>query len=200
MGNPVRRLPSGQMPGGLHAGRIAELAEEVRRLADDRQHFVSHLSSNLDSVDGGFQQRSQGVSFARLPHERMSSPTIGEPAGRQGVVYASVGGAGLDYSRPAHRSAVDAVVEAAIDSGGTADDAYSAMRNAGVSWVNNWNGIGESPELYAIDPSAIDIRKVMELRGGRDDGGRRLGAAGIDHVGASGRQAHGGCAQPPAPS
>ena len=29
MGNPVRRLPSGQMPGGLHAGRIAELVDEV---------------------------------------------------------------------------------------------------------------------------------------------------------------------------
>lgn len=154
---------AGGAPAPAQASRVAELAAEAKRLAVEKEHFVSHLSSNLDSLSGGFRPREQGVSFARLPYERMSSPTFAEPDGRKGVVFARVAGDGLDYSLPDHRAAVDQVVEGTIAEGGTADDAYAAMRNAGVQWVNNWNGIGESPELYAIDPRAIEIRKQLEL-------------------------------------
>lgn len=48
MGNPVRRLPSGHMPGGLHAGRIAELADEVRAGLDASP--ADNLSSVWDRI------------------------------------------------------------------------------------------------------------------------------------------------------
>lgn len=143
------------------ADRVAELAAEARRLAVPREHFVSHLSSNIDSIKDGPELRPYGVSFARLPHERMSSPVASEPNGRPGVVFARVGGEGLDYATPAHRAAVDAAVAQAIERGGTAEDAYAALRGAGVQWVNNWNGIGESPELYALDPQAVRVSRVF---------------------------------------
>ena len=148
------------------ASRVAELAEEARRLAAVKDHYVSHLSSNLDSIADGFEQRPSGISFARAPHERMSSPTHSEPQGRQGVVFARVGGAGLDYGRPDHRAAVDGVVQAAIDAGGTSEEAIPALRNAGVAWVNNWNSIGAADELHALDPQAISVRKVLPLTAG----------------------------------
>lgn len=144
------------------AAKVAELAEEARRLAAERVHSVSHLSSNLASMENGLEDRPYGTSFARLPHERMSSPVVGEPSGRPGIVYARVAGEGLDYASRPHRDAVDAVVMKAIESGGTAEDAYRALRQAGVQWVNNWNGVGAADELYALDPKSVSITRVFD--------------------------------------
>ena len=85
----------------------------------------------------------------------------GEPQGQPGVVFARVGGYGLDYANPSHRAAVDLLVHESIASGGTAEDAYRALREAGVQWVNNWNGIGEAGELYALDPRAVQVSRVF---------------------------------------
>lgn len=155
-------MPTPQaVASSLRAGKVAELAAEAKRLAAAKEHYVSHLSSNLGSLSGGFEPRDQGVSFARAPHERMSSPTISEPVGNRGVVFAKVTGNGLDYARPNDSRVLDALLYETIDAGGTSDDALAALREAGVQWVNNWNSIGESPELYSLDPAAIEIRKVV---------------------------------------
>jgi|LakMenEpi03Aug12_release.lakeMendotaPanAssembly.Ray.scaffolds.fasta_scaffold912202_1 hypothetical protein len=153
----------GSAAASMRSARVAELVAEAKRLSAARDHYVSHLSSNLDSISGGFEERPLGVSFARAPHERMSSPTASEPNGRVGVVFAKVGGDGLDYARPEHRAAIDNIVGEAIASGGTAEDALEAMRSAGISWVNNWNSIGAADELHALAPSAIEVRKIKEL-------------------------------------
>lgn len=142
---------------------IAELAAEAAQIAKEREHFVSHLSPNIDSVSGGFEDRGYGVSFARNPHERMSSPVEGEPSGKAGVVFARVGGKGLDYSNDHHRSVLDALNRIAISEAGSNAPVIPALRDAGVSWVDNWDSIGEAPELHVVAPSEAHVRKVVPV-------------------------------------
>jgi hypothetical protein len=53
-------------------------------------------------------------------------------------------------------------VQSAID-GGAPDDAIPALRNAGISWVDNWNSIGPADELHALSPLEIEIRKILPI-------------------------------------
>jgi len=142
---------------------VDELLEVLARNSAPRSHYVSHQSSNLDSLAAGFQERPYGISFARAPHERMSSPTGLEPEGRRGIVYAKVDGRGVDYSRPEIRALLDELNAAAIDAGGSADAVIPALRNSGVDWVNNWNSIGAADELHVLQPAAVQVRRVFEL-------------------------------------
>ena len=144
-------------------GRLDELIARLGGMAKRRAHIVSHESSNLDSLMGGFAERPLGISFARAPHERMSSPLPSEPSGRRGIVYATVDGRGVDYDASQIARMLDEASASAIDEFGTADAIVPALRDAGVQWVNNWNSIGRADELHVLDPEAIRIRRVFEL-------------------------------------
>ena len=144
-------------------GRLDDLIARLGGMAKQRAHIVSHESSNLDSLTGGFTERPLGISFARAPHERMSSPLSAEPVGRRGIVYATVDGRGVDYDASQIARILDEASMSAIEEFGTADSVVPALRNAGVQWVNNWNSIGRADELHVLDPEAIRIRRVFEL-------------------------------------
>jgi hypothetical protein len=142
---------------------IDDLIQRVAAAAKPRQHMVSHESSNLDSILSGMQARDYGMSFARFPHERVPSPLPDEPIGRRGIVYATVAGPGVDYSDASVARLIDNAAEQMIAQSGNTAGLVPAMRDAGVSWVNNWNGIGLAGELQAISPEAVSIRRVFEL-------------------------------------
>lgn len=144
-------------------GRLDELIGRLGDMARPKAHLVSHESSNLDSLLGGFSKRPLGISFARAPHERMSSPLPSEPFGKRGIVYATVAGPGVDYDAAAVAKLLDDASLAAIDESGSADALVPALRSAGVKWVNNWNSIGRADELHVLDPEAIRIRRIFEL-------------------------------------
>jgi len=142
---------------------LDDLIQRVGQMARPRTHMVSHESSNLDSLLQGFSDRPLGTSFARAPHERMSSPLSLEPAGRRGIVYATVAGNGVDYNASSISRLLDEVSQTAIDQYGTADRVVPSLRDAGVQWVNNWNSIGKADELHVLDPRSIEIRRIFEL-------------------------------------
>jgi hypothetical protein len=144
-------------------GKWDDLIARLAASAKPRRHFVSHESSNLDSLLGGLQARDYGVSFARAPHERVPNPLPSEPQGRRGIVYATVDGPGVDYSDRSVAEMIDRAAEELIASSGSTADLVPSMRNAGMHWVNNWNGIGIADELQAIAPEAVKIRRVFEL-------------------------------------
>ncbi len=151
------------MSGLRAASKLDELVQRLAAFAKPRSHMVSHESSNLDSLLSGVQARNYGLSFARLPHERVPSPLPSEPSGRRGIVYATVDGPGVDYADAGVADLIDNASQQMISQFGSTDGLVPAMRNAGVSWVNNWNGIGLADELQAISPDAIRIRRVFEL-------------------------------------
>lgn len=145
---------------------ISKLDAIIQRLASSakpRRHLVSHESNNLDSLLSGVQARDYGLSFARAPHERVPSPLPSEPAGRRGIVYATVDGPGVDYSQAHVSDLIDGAAEEMIAMAGSTAGLVPAMRGAGVHWVNNWNGIGLADELQALAPEAVKIRRVFEL-------------------------------------
>jgi hypothetical protein len=148
-------------------GKWDELIARVGRAAQHRTLSVSHESSNLDSLMRGFQERPSGISFARLPHERMSSPTPLDEGGRRGIVYATVSGRGVDYMSPEIRRLMDEINAAAIEGSGSTASVIPGLRGGGIDWVNNWNSIGEAPELHVLQPRAVDVRRVFELPLGR---------------------------------
>lgn len=144
-------------------GKLDELIGRLGSMAKPRTLYVSHESSNLDSIASGFASRPSGLSFARLPHERMSSPAASEPLGRRGIVYATVSGDGVDYDASAVSGLIDEALAASVDEFGSADAVIPALRNSGVQWVNNWNSIGRADELHVLDPRAVQVRRIFEL-------------------------------------
>lgn len=149
---------------------LKSLDDLIRRLGSEarpRRHMVSHQSSNLDSFLEGLEERPYGLSFARLPHERVPSPLPSEPSGRPGIVYATVDGAGVDYASVPVRQMLDDASHAFIEELGSTSDLIPALRVAGVGWVNNWNSIGLADELHVLDPSLVQVRKFFELPQGR---------------------------------
>jgi hypothetical protein len=147
--------------------RLAKsLDDMIRRLSDSarpKRHYVSHQSSNLDSVLRGLESRDYGTSFARLPHERVPSPLPSEPSGRHGIVYATVDGPGVDYGARDIRALLDEANDIAVKEYGNNSSLVPALREAGVGWVNNWNSIGRADELHVVDPRAVHVRRVFEL-------------------------------------
>ena len=142
------------------------LDDLIRRLADSaqpRSHMVSHESMNLDSLLSGIEARDYGLSFARAPHERVPSPLPSEPVGRRGIVYATVDGPGVDYADRRIAELVDAASSGLIENAGSTAGLVPTLRDAGINWVNNWNGIGLANELQALSPEAVKIRRVFEL-------------------------------------
>jgi hypothetical protein len=118
----------------------------------------THKSSNLGSLEGGFEQRELGISIARVPEEQLTSPTRGETKGTKGVVEVTVSGNGLDYGNAKDRKLIEGLENEASRKDGPIDVyVIKRLRELGYSWVNGWNGIGESAELHVIDASAIEI-------------------------------------------
>ena len=144
-------------------GYIDNLIERISQMARPRTHMVSHESSNLDSLLGGFAERPMGISFARSPHERMSSPLPLDATGRRGIVYATVDGRGVDYNALQIAKLLDEAALSSIDQYGTTSQLVPDLRKAGVQWVNNWNSIGNADELHVLDPQAVQIRRIFEL-------------------------------------
>ena len=144
-------------------GYLDDLIQRISQMARPRTHIVSHESSNLDSIANGFAERPAGISFARAPHERLSSPLPIDATGRRGIVYATVNGPGVDYNSSEIARLLDEVGYSAIDRYGTADNVVPDLRKAGVQWVNNWNSIGNADELHVLDPQAVQIRRIFEL-------------------------------------
>lgn len=118
-------------------------------------HTVTHISSNLDSIRNGLQDRPLlGMSAARYAGEEMSSPTLNEHKGETGRATLEVGGNGLDYENPSHKEWIDALLE--HDS----KNIIPNLRKHGVDWVNGWNSIGADEELHIINPSKTRVLKI----------------------------------------
>jgi len=158
-------------------GRTAETAVgegETQDLQDkgiieSKTWNVSHLSSNLASIKGGFKKQPLGISFARAPEEQLSSPTLAEPKGKRGVVKATVSGRGIDYTKPKGKKFIDglyAQYQKAEYTGMPYDQqVIDHLRRLGVDWVNGWNGIGESPELHVLNADMASVlRETQDLQ------------------------------------
>lgn len=152
------RDPKGSSTGGQWKSKGTKI--EVTRIK--KTFKGTHLSSNLESLENGFQERSLGVSIARSPSEEMSSPTLSEPKGTRGRVHVEVTGKGLDYAIKEHREYIEALltaVEPPYDI-----NAIKHLRSQGVDWVDNWGGIGKAKELHVINPSIIRILEIEKFQ------------------------------------
>lgn len=131
---------------------------------DQRTIAGTHLSSNLESLrNQSFEQRQLGLSIARNPSEELTSPTLSEPKGTKGRIHVEVSGAGLDYeSNPDHRAFIEHLLDTTT---GPAIDVkvLNKLRDMGVSWVNGFNGIAESPELHVLDTSKVKITRIEKF-------------------------------------
>lgn len=119
----------------------------------------THVSSNLDSISGGFVERDPqlGVSIARSTTEEQTSPTSGEAQGRFGRAKVTVKGNGLDYKNPEHRAYIDGLLEQ------DSRNVVPNLRKAGIDFVENWNSVGEAEELHVVNPKAIQVDSVAEM-------------------------------------
>ena len=121
----------------------------------------THLSSNIESLKNGFEERKVGISIARSSDEEMSSPTLNEPKGTRGRVYVEVTGKGLDYKNQQHREFIDMVltgVEPPYDI-----NAIKYFRSIGIDWIDNWGGIGQAKELHVLNPKSIKILRIEKF-------------------------------------
>lgn len=127
--------------------------------------YVSHYSTNLDSIKNGFVQRTYGVSFARQPSERISAPTYQDVDGQAGIVFATVSGYGLDYDRPEHKKFIDDVYDWVSNNNikATQNVVFNYLKSLGVDWINAWNGIGRSRELHVLNTFTIKITRILPV-------------------------------------
>lgn len=104
--------PLGETARGAEILDLAYPTEE-ELAAEPKSKTVTgfHKSSNIDSIQDGFEQRDLGISFADTEEGVMSSPTQGDRGGRPGNVKATITGASLDYLNPAHQRRIDGIQE-----------------------------------------------------------------------------------------
>jgi hypothetical protein len=139
----------------LKAGKAVTLASDV--VTVPKKWTGTHVSSNLESLKTGFEQRELGISVARSPAEEVSSPRLVEPVGTKGKVNVEVSGSGLDYSNSVHRDFIHSIADKTP--AGQQRDVYtiSELKRLGVDWVDGWNGVGTSEELHVLSADAIRI-------------------------------------------
>ena len=147
------KKPAGKQATGtfkeVPTGEIAG-APKMPTPSRKQEIAVTHKSSNIDSVEKGWEKRDLGISFARdaVPGEKpYSSPTVGDAEGRKGTIKATVKGKGLDYDIPAHKAYIEKLHELAEKLPGHRDvRVMNHLRANGIDWVSGWNGIGHSLE------------------------------------------------------
>lgn len=146
-------------PKGSSTGGQWTRTKSITRI--EKTFKGTHLSSNIESLKDGFQERKVGISIARSTDEEMSSPTLDEPNGTRGRVYVEVTGKGLDYKNPQHREFIDTVitnVEPPYDV-----NAIKYFRSVGIDWIDNWGGIGQAKELHVLNPKSIKILRIEKF-------------------------------------
>jgi hypothetical protein len=135
---------------------------------------VTHISSNMETLKEGFTERNRGygISFARVPDEEMSVPELKERKGTPARVYANVRGKGLDYKNPSHKKYIDKIYDKEYEKCQEARRCgkpspqirvSDRLREQGYDFVNNWQSLGEAPELHVVNPKAIKIKRIVPL-------------------------------------
>lgn len=121
-----------------------------------KEFDVQHMSSNMKSLDKGFEKRPLGISMARTKDELLSSPTKKDKQGKKGIITATVKGNGVDYRTTKGRKFVDSATPSTppYDIG-----TISNLRQKGIDWIDSYNGIGVDRELHVLNPKKIKIIK-----------------------------------------